>query len=153
MLFQFQVHSKVIWLYIYMYLFFFRFFSHLGCYIILTRVPCAIQQVLVDESLINYHKVLESLTHSPVKSQTPFPNLLNLSPLLKIQLDLLSQPFWPATHRIDKLIPNLSDYLTWGWYGLNLIEGNKNRYQNQFLIQKTRIDEENKTQMCKYWSY
>ena len=47
MLCQFQVYSKVIQLYIYMYLFFLKFFSHLGCYIILSRVPCAIQQVLV----------------------------------------------------------------------------------------------------------
>ena len=30
----------MIQLYIYMYLFFFKFFSHLGCYIILRRVPC-----------------------------------------------------------------------------------------------------------------
>ena len=30
-------------LYIYMYLFFFRFFSHIGYYRILSRVPCAIQ--------------------------------------------------------------------------------------------------------------
>ena len=28
------------------YLFFFKFFSHLVCYIILSRVPCAIQSVL-----------------------------------------------------------------------------------------------------------
>ena len=27
----------------YVYLFFFKLFSHLGCYIILSRVPCAIQ--------------------------------------------------------------------------------------------------------------
>ena len=47
MLSQFQVYSKVVQLYIYMYLFFFKFFSHLGYYRILTRVPCAIQQALV----------------------------------------------------------------------------------------------------------
>ena len=41
----FQVYSKVIQLHIYMYLFFFKFFSHLGCYIILSRVPCATQQI------------------------------------------------------------------------------------------------------------
>ena len=29
----------MIQLYIYIYLFFFKFFSHLGCYIILRRVP------------------------------------------------------------------------------------------------------------------
>ena len=44
---QFQVYSKVIQLYIYMHLFFFRFFSHLGYYRLLSRVSCAIQQVLV----------------------------------------------------------------------------------------------------------
>ena len=27
----------------YMYLFFFKFFSHLGCYILLSRVPCAVK--------------------------------------------------------------------------------------------------------------
>ena len=45
---QFQVYSKVIQLYIHIYLFFFRFFSHIGYYRVLNRVPCAIQQVLVD---------------------------------------------------------------------------------------------------------
>ena len=34
-------------LYIHIYPFFFRFFSHIGHYRILRRVPCAIQQVLV----------------------------------------------------------------------------------------------------------
>ena len=47
MLCQFQVHSKVIQLCVYMYLFFFKFFSHLGYYRILSRVPCAIQWVIV----------------------------------------------------------------------------------------------------------
>ena len=35
-------------LYIYMYLFFFKFLSHIGYQSLLNRVPCAIQQVLVD---------------------------------------------------------------------------------------------------------
>ena len=48
MLCQFQVYSKVIQLCIYIYLFFFRFFFHIGYYRVLSRVPCAIQQVLVD---------------------------------------------------------------------------------------------------------
>ena len=43
MLCEFQVYSKAIQLYTYMYLFFFKFFSHLGYYRILSRVPCAIQ--------------------------------------------------------------------------------------------------------------
>ena len=44
------MYSKVIqlYIYIYMYLFFFRFFSHIGYYKVLSRVPCAIQQVLAD---------------------------------------------------------------------------------------------------------
>ena len=46
MLCQFQVYSNVIQLYIYMYLFFFKFLSHLRYYRVLSRVPCAIQQVL-----------------------------------------------------------------------------------------------------------
>ena len=36
------------------YLFFFRFFSHLGYHRILSRVPCAIQEVLVDYLLYIY---------------------------------------------------------------------------------------------------
>ena len=40
------MYSKVIQLYIYMYLFFFKFFSHLGYYRILSRVPCAILLVI-----------------------------------------------------------------------------------------------------------
>ena len=47
MLCQFQVYRKVILLYIYIYSFFFRFLTHVGYYRILSRVPCAIQQVLV----------------------------------------------------------------------------------------------------------
>ena len=39
---QLQVYSKVILSHTYMHLFFFKFFSHLGCYIILSRVPSAI---------------------------------------------------------------------------------------------------------------
>ena len=42
------LYSKVIQLFIYMYLFLFKFFSHLSCYIIQSRVPCAIQQALVS---------------------------------------------------------------------------------------------------------
>ena len=48
MLCQFQVYSKVIQLYIYIQPLFFRFFSHIGYYRILSRVPCAIQEVLAD---------------------------------------------------------------------------------------------------------
>ena len=38
----------MIQLYIYLYSFFLKFFSHLGCYRILSIAPCAIQKVLVD---------------------------------------------------------------------------------------------------------
>ena len=43
MLCSLLLYSKEIQLYIYMYLFFFKFFSHLGCYIILSRVSCVTQ--------------------------------------------------------------------------------------------------------------
>ena len=48
MLYEFQVYSKVNQLYIYVYPLFFRFFSHVGNYRALSRVPCAIQQVLIS---------------------------------------------------------------------------------------------------------
>ena len=48
MLCQFQEYNKVIQLYTYVYLFFFRFFPHVCYYRLLSSVPCAIQQVLVD---------------------------------------------------------------------------------------------------------
>ena len=47
MLCWFQVYSKAIQLCVYIYPFFFRFFPHIGYYKILSRVPCAIQQVMV----------------------------------------------------------------------------------------------------------
>ena len=47
MLGQFQVHSKGTQPYIYMYPFFPKLPSHPGYHITLSRVPCAIQQVLV----------------------------------------------------------------------------------------------------------
>ena len=40
--------SKLIQLYIYIYSFFFRFFPHIGYGRILSRVPCAVYQVLVS---------------------------------------------------------------------------------------------------------
>ena len=40
------MYSKLIQLY--MYLLFFRFFSHIGSYRVLNKIPCAIQLVLVD---------------------------------------------------------------------------------------------------------
>ena len=44
---SFPEYYKVIHLYIYMHFFFVKFLSHLGYYRILSRVPCAIQCVLV----------------------------------------------------------------------------------------------------------
>ena len=43
MLCYFQVYSQVIHLYIYIYPFFLRFFSHIGYYKLLSRLPCAIK--------------------------------------------------------------------------------------------------------------
>ena len=48
MLCQFLLNSKVNQLYIYIYPLFFRFFSHLGHYRVLSRVPCAVQQILMS---------------------------------------------------------------------------------------------------------
>ena len=47
MLYQFQAYCKVNYLYIYIYPFFFRFLSHIGHYQVLSRVPWAMQQVLI----------------------------------------------------------------------------------------------------------
>ena len=47
MLCQFLQYSKVTQLYIYIYPLFFRFYSHMCHYRVLSRVPCAIQQVLI----------------------------------------------------------------------------------------------------------
>ena len=41
------MYGKVIQLYIHIYSFFFRFFSRIGYYRVLSRVPCAIQYVVV----------------------------------------------------------------------------------------------------------
>ena len=40
-----MVYSNLIQLYIHIYPFFFRFFSHIGHYILLSRVPCAINNL------------------------------------------------------------------------------------------------------------
>ena len=76
------MYSKVIQVYIYMYLFFFIFFSYLGCYIILNRVPCAVQQVLVL-IYFKYSSVCMSI-----------PNALILPPptLFPVTISLCSKP-------------------------------------------------------------
>ena len=48
MLCQFLGYPEPLCWFINIYLFFFRFFFHLGYHRILSRVPCAIQEVLVD---------------------------------------------------------------------------------------------------------
>ena len=48
MLLQFQVDSKLNHFYTYLYSLFFRFFSHIGHYRVLSRVPCAIWQILIS---------------------------------------------------------------------------------------------------------
>ena len=47
MLCQFLLYTKVNHLYIYICPLFLRFFSHVGYYRVLSRIPCAIQQVLI----------------------------------------------------------------------------------------------------------
>ena len=48
-----SVYSKMTQLHIYVYLFFLKFFSCLGYYRILYRIPCVIQQVIVDYFIQN----------------------------------------------------------------------------------------------------
>ena len=55
------MYSKVIQIYIYVYLFFFKFFSHLGCYIILSRIPCVVQEVLVAVIIFNVARNKEEM--------------------------------------------------------------------------------------------
>ena len=58
MLCSFQMYSKVIQSHIYMYLISFKFFSHVGYYRILSRVPYTIQQVLVGCLFLLLKKLL-----------------------------------------------------------------------------------------------
>ena len=63
MLCQFLLYSKVSQLYVYIFPLFFRFPSHLGHHRSLSRVPCAIQQVLISclfytQQCIYGHEVL-----------------------------------------------------------------------------------------------
>ena len=46
-MYYFQVYSKVNQLYIYTYPLFCRIFSHIDYYRVLSRVPCAIQEVFI----------------------------------------------------------------------------------------------------------
>ena len=44
----FLLYNRVNLLYIHIYPLFFRFYSHIGHYRVLSRVPCAVQQVLIS---------------------------------------------------------------------------------------------------------
>ena len=78
-----QQSDSVIY-YIYIYLFFSKFFSHLGCYRILNRVPCAIQSVLVgylNKTVFAYQS--QSLTlFTSISNPDAFFELLNIPPTL-----------------------------------------------------------------------
>ena len=68
----FQVYSKVNHLYIYIYPLFFRFYSHIGLYRVLSRVPCAIQQVLVV-CLFYIQECVYVNPHLPTYPSPPYP--------------------------------------------------------------------------------
>ena len=59
------MYSKVNQLYIFIYPFFPRFFSHISYYRVLSRVPCAMQVVLVSylSSVLRRETVLTSAAH------------------------------------------------------------------------------------------
>ena len=83
MLCQFQVYSKVNQSCMYIYPLFFRFFSHTGDYRVLSRVPCAIPQVLISylfyvQQCVATWMDLEIVILSEV-SQRKTPNSLYLS--------------------------------------------------------------------------
>ena len=66
MLYYFLLYSKVNQLYIYIYPLSFRFFSHIGYYRVLSRVPCAISRSLLVTYFI-YSSVYTSMS-SPLVS-------------------------------------------------------------------------------------
>ena len=90
MLCQFQVYSKVVRFYIYMYLFFFKFFSHLGYYRILSRVPCAIQQVLVGY-LFEIQQCVHVNPNLPISPYLPPFPLVTMNSLSKSGLGSICQ--------------------------------------------------------------
>ena len=95
---QFLLYSKVNQLYRYIYPLFFRFFSHIGHYRVLSRVPCAIQQVLIsylfffNSSLLEYNCftilcqfLLYNKANQPYAYTCPhIHSLLSLPPILPI---------------------------------------------------------------------
>ena len=73
MLWQFQVHSKVTQGYIYMYPFSPKLPSHLGCHRALSRVACAVQQMVIH---FKYSSVYLSFTkQKQTHTQTQRTNL------------------------------------------------------------------------------
>ena len=84
MLHLFQLNSKEIQSYIYICVFFFKFFSHLGYYRILSRLPCAIdfQQISllaiyfkyssVYLSILNFQSIIFPHTSPPVAYSCKF---------------------------------------------------------------------------------
>ena len=91
MLCQFQVYSKVNQLYIYRYpvFLFLRFFSHIGHYRVLSRVPCAIQQVLISY-LLYIQQCVYVNPNLPIYPSPPYPlvtiSLLSTSVTQKRQI-------------------------------------------------------------------
>ena len=54
-----------------MYIFFFKFFSHFGCYIIFSRVPCDLQQVL-DDCPFQIEQYIHVNSRFPIPPPNPF---------------------------------------------------------------------------------
>ena len=76
MLCQFQVYSKVNQLYIYIYPLY-QILSHIGHYRVLSRVPCAIQQVLMSY-LFYIQQCVYVSPNLPIYPSPPYP-LLTIS--------------------------------------------------------------------------
>ena len=104
MLCSFLLYSRLSQLHIYIYPLFFRFFSHIGHYRVLSRVPCAIQQVLV--SYLFYVKQCVYVSPDLPIYPSPPPSLLDISaPRTSASCHQISEvtvflPGWPPdTHR------------------------------------------------------
>ena len=77
MMCQFLLYSRMNQLYIHIYPLFFRFFSHIGHYRVLSRVPCAIEQLLISYLLYIQQCVYDN-PNLPIYPSPP------LSPLVTI---------------------------------------------------------------------
>ena len=89
MLCQLQVYSKVNQLYIYSLIF--RFLSHIGHYRLLSRVPCATQQVLISYLFYIQQFVYVHATLS-LHPSLPFPLPVSSSPFSMSASLVLSCP-------------------------------------------------------------